>query len=164
MFEGLQEARELRRSGSVRHPETLETLQRIVALMPNHQSARYLLKIAQGKSPRHLTLESTILEGAFAIRPISPFLIRSELRDGTITRDTLSDLKQRAGKLRVIGHPDAKGYCEAVISYVNLVNQLSTRQNLSQRDSDKLRDAIRDLAAASNTLGANQQVIEQLGR
>jgi Lon protease (S16) C-terminal proteolytic domain len=92
---------------ALKSQDAQDRLKQIIALAPNHVSAKNLLQLAQGTGPTHLSAFSTIDLAVQAMGPMRDGLQGTTWHYESATNRTLSDTRIALQKIRNIADPDA---------------------------------------------------------
>lgn len=156
---------------ALRAPATIQALQEVLKLAPNHLSAEFMLLGAQGQMPATLTLSSSLEETYWSAAPLLPLLFREEEAPAKkanrkdewhMPDEVFQAVNERLTWLASRIHPKAKDLHLAMIDYVaalkvlgrpGVTNLFPRQQYLTKRDK---------LLGESLKLGADRKVLEEL--
>ena len=152
-------------------PNTVQALQEVLKLAPNHLSAEFMLLGARGQLPTKLSLSGSLEETWAVAAPLFPSLFSDE---GTATKKSDSNLVQHVPE-EVIHtmntrltwlanriHPKAHDLHTAMTEYVAALNGLNRPgqvSNFARQQGQAKRDK---LLGESFKLGADRIVLEEL--
>jgi hypothetical protein len=140
-------------ANTLRHPQVIASLQKVIQAAPNHLSAKYLLMQATGKAPQSLSLAGSIrsVENA-AFELVSSIKAKVENRQVDVFRpDAVATSIKRLQDLRVRCDLRVKNYTDAVIHFGTVVKHALEAGPVSSARSDEL---IRTIHGAAEAAGA----------
>jgi hypothetical protein len=152
-------------------PNTVQALQEVLKLAPNHLSAEFMLLGARGQLPTKLSLSGSLEETWAVAAPLFPSLFSDE---GTTTKKSDSNLvphvpdevirtmNTRLNWLANRIHPKAHDLHTAMTEYVAALNGLNRPgqvSNFARQQGQAKRDK---LLGESFKLGADRKVLEEL--
>lgn len=117
-------------SSLIKNPTFVQRLQEIVALMPNHLSARLILLAAYGKVPGTITYATS---RQAILKAIKPFVnVTSTNRPAKEIQTVATEGGNVLLRLQPKAHPDVARYLAAMKAYLRAVNNLLDIQNDAQ--------------------------------
>ena len=164
LFKSLQEDRAAHKGGSLGDPKTAEKLEKVVKLLPGHQSAKSLLQMARHQSPRTLTVESTLAELGVLLSSLEPSDVIARIKNGTATRQDAMELRSHCLQISRMAAPETRRLMNAANEYAGLVADAYNAGKLDAGLLRKLDDSLNQLYAQLDAIGSNKQILEQLIR
>ena len=123
-----------------------ESLNEVLALAPNHLSARVLLSEIQGELPKHLSLERTIAEFSALSWPYLALMApdRQYQYDGNDTSD-FNRITAELDELKYMAHPKMVTAIQRLIGYGEYIKLRSNRDDAALRRADAIREELEKL-------------------
>lgn len=152
-------------SGYLSSPECMQRLQEVVALAPNHLSAKHLLLAAQGRAPRRLTRTTSLMEVCRAALPVDRAIWQREQPSRTtLPATTVKAALDRMRQLQAIIDPDLQPLQKAYIAYIEACDKLAAGGAGNKVLVKTWQDKADAVMAAFNALQSDPKVMEKLIR
>ncbi|HYE20014.1 MAG TPA: S16 family serine protease [Tepidisphaeraceae bacterium] len=162
LFAGLQPQFSKSGRGALRDVNTLATLRRIVALAPNHFSAKLLVSIAENRPPQALTAGASLYEISVISYPYQRILKGHERATRqSIPVTVTNNARRRIQKLRPIVHKDLQVILNDLSALVEKVEAAATGKAKEEEVAERREVLFQHLAGIS---ADKPEVLEKLVR
>jgi hypothetical protein len=144
------QGKEANAAGLLRNPKVQERLQKVVAAMPNHLSARTLLAVGRGTLPTRLSLAGSVSE----IQKRTGSVLRT-IKEGKpegLQPDELASAVSSLGKIRPILDPRLWKYADAIQDFGTTVRSVRNQKFRTATEQQKAFTRIMEKAHAADAL------------
>ncbi len=143
--------------------EVQAALQAVLDLAPNHESARILLEIAQGRNSGALSRNATLYELSRLMAPLEDMVWSVTDPDyEKITRDRMKTMVQGSARLLKICNEDIKPVVQKADRYFKAIDKLVA--NPGARTAENVRKAKVEMEEEFRKMSINRELMEKLIR
>jgi hypothetical protein len=108
---------------TLKSPQMRDALKRILALAPNHLSAKYLLAIGEGTAPTTLSANATIYQLSSLFYPYRVLLASGKKLDrNSLPQHVTALARKRLATLRPIGHKDLQPVIKELSAFIEALD------------------------------------------